>query len=416
MAPSPAVSVLGGAQTDFARCWSREGLGLRDMMADATFAALEAAGLEPADVQTVHVGNFTAELFSQQGQLGGVFASLHPAFAGLPAARHEGACASGSLAVLAAMAELEAGRYDVACVVGVEEMRNVPGAVAAQHLGVAALAGRESPPPDGAAFVWPHQFSLIADAYAERYGLDHAHLHALARQAMDNARRNPLAQARDWRFDPEAFSDDDRLNPIVEGRLRKQDCGRITDGAAALILASERFATAWQRRRASGAGPRARVLGWGHRTAPIALGDKLAASAEGEYLFPHLRATADDARRRASLASVEQVDGLEVHDCFTISAYMQIDHMGVTAPGQSHRAIEQGRLAPGGSLPLNPGGGLLGCGHPVGATGVRMLVDAWRQVTGRAGAAQIPGARRIQTMNIGGSATTTVSFVVGREG
>ncbi|MEZ4268856.1 MAG: acetyl-CoA acetyltransferase [Myxococcota bacterium] len=411
--PTAPVFVLGGAQTDFARAWSREGLGIADMMREATFAALEAARLEPSDVESAHVGNFTAELFSAQGQLGGVFAAMDPAFAGLPAARHEGACASGSLAILAAMADIEAGRYDLVCVVGVEEMRNVSGATAPQHLAVAALAGVESPPPDGARYVWPHQFSRIANAYAERYGLDHAHLHALARHAMDNARLNPYAQARDWRFDALAFTDDDRDNPVVEGRLRKQDCGRVTDGAAAVLLASERYATAWARRHGLGADDLARVLGWGHRTAPISLDDKLAASAEAEYLFPYLRDTAEDARRRAGIASVAEVDGLEVHDCFTISAYMQLDHLGVTPPGQSFRAIEDGTVFRGGRLPMNPGGGLLGLGHPVGATGVRMVVDAWRQVTGRAEALQISGARRVQTMNIGGSATTTVSFVIG---
>jgi acetyl-CoA C-acetyltransferase len=411
--PTAPIFVLGGAHTDFARAWSREGLGIADMMREATFGALAAAHLEPADVECAHVGNFTAELFSAQGQLGGLFAAMDPAFAGLPAARHEGACASGSLAVLAAMADIEAGRYDVACVVGVEEMRNVSGAVAPAHLAVAALAGVESPPPDGARYVWPRQFSRIADEYDRRYGLDHAYLHALSRHAIDNARLNPQAQARDWRFDPLAFTDDDRENPIVEGRLRKQDCGRVTDGAAAVVLASERFATAWARRHGVRDGSVARVLGWGHRTAPITLGDKLAASAEAEYVFPYLRATAVDARERAGLASVAEVDGLEVHDCFTISAYMQIDHLGVTPAGQSYRAIDDGTVMRGGRLPMNPGGGLLGLGHPVGATGVRMVVDGWRQVGGGAGDCQIPGARRVQTMNIGGSATTTVSFVIG---
>jgi acetyl-CoA C-acetyltransferase len=95
---------------------------------------------------------------------------------------------------------------------------------------------------------------------------------------------------------------------------------------------------------------------------------------------------------------------------------MAIDHLGITAPGESWKAIEDGEIAPDGRLPVNPSGGLIGLGHPVGATGVRMLLDAWKQVAGEAGAYQVEGARHVATLNIGGSATTTVSFVVSREG
>ncbi|MFX8680917.1 lipid-transfer protein, partial [Acinetobacter baumannii] len=89
------------------------------------------------------------------------------------------------------------------------------------------------------------------------------------------------------------------------------------------------------------------------------------------------------------------------------------DHFGLTAPGQSWQAIEDGTIAMGGRCPINPSGGLIGLGHPVGATGVRMVLDCHNQVTGRAGAMQVACARRFQTLNVGGSATTVVSFVVG---
>ena len=93
---------------------------------------------------------------------------------------------------------------------------------------------------------------------------------------------------------------------------------------------------------------------------------------------------------------------------------MTIDHLGITAPGESYRAIEDGVIERGGKHPINPSGGLIGAGHPVGATGVRMALDAAKQVTGQAGDCQVEGARRFQTLNIGGSATTAVSFVIGR--
>jgi acetyl-CoA C-acetyltransferase len=92
---------------------------------------------------------------------------------------------------------------------------------------------------------------------------------------------------------------------------------------------------------------------------------------------------------------------------------MAIDHFGITPPGQSWRAIEEGAIEPGGRIPINPSGGLIGGGHPVGASGVRMLLDAYKQVTGTAGAYQVAGARTFATLNIGGSATTCASFVVG---
>ena len=92
---------------------------------------------------------------------------------------------------------------------------------------------------------------------------------------------------------------------------------------------------------------------------------------------------------------------------------MAIDHFGITDAGQSWQAIESGVIEPGGDLPINPSGGLIGCGHPVGATGVRMLLDGWRQLTGNAGEYQVPHTRNVATLNIGGSTTTTACFVVG---
>jgi acetyl-CoA C-acetyltransferase len=158
----------------------------------------------------------------------------------------------------------------------------------------------------------------------------------------------------------------------------------------------------------------ARIEGWGHRTAPITYAGKLALGEGSPYVFPFVRATITDAFRRAGIAGVEQLDGIETHDCFTSTEYMAIDHFGITAPGQSGQAVEDGSIEIGGRIPVNPSGGLIGLGHPVGATGVRMLLDGYKQVTGTAGAYQVEGARRFATLNIGGSATTTVSFIVGR--
>jgi acetyl-CoA C-acetyltransferase len=393
------VHVLGGCQTDFAA----RADGLYPLVEEAVLGALEATGVPASDVEVAHVGNLAGELFGGQAQLGGFVNTALPALAEVPTARHEAACASGSVAVLAAMAELAAGRYDLALVTGVELMRNVGGKVAAEHLGAAAWVGREA---TDAAFPWPHLFGVIADEYAHRWGLDHAHLGRIAELNLGNARRNPRAQARDWTFPPGAFGTDDALNPVVDGRLRKQDCGRITDGAAAVLLASDAYL------RRSGRESAARITGWGHRGAPMLLADKLARAEPGGYLFPHLRRAVTDAYGRAGIDGPADLDVVELHDCFTITEYAALDHLGITPPGQGWRAIESGVIEPGGALPVNPSGGLIGAGHPVGATGVRMLLDAYRQVTGGAGEYQVDAARRAATLNVGGSFTTAVTFVV----
>ncbi len=407
---SGPVYVLGGFQTDFARNAAREGAGLGELVEEAVRGAVADAAIPPEAIEVIHVGNAFGELFTGQAQLGAMPATMMSALWGVPAARHEAACASGSIALLAAAAELEAGRYDCALVIGVEQERNVGAELAARHLGAAAWVGHEAA---GAAFVWPAMFAEIEEAYAARWGLDRRWLGAIAAQNLGNARANPVAQTRAWTFPPEAFTEDDLANPVVAGRLRRTDCAQLTDGSAGVILASARFARDHAARRGIAPGSLAHVRGWGHRTAGLGLAAKLDRSRAPDHLLPHVRAAIADAYRRAGIAGPEDLDGIETHDCFTITQYLALDHFGLTAPGEGWRAIEGGRTARGGALPVNPGGGLIGIGHPVGATGVRMFVDAARQVTGRAGPTQVSGARTFATLNLGGSGTTAVSFVLG---
>ena len=397
---------MGGFQSDFARNRSRDDEGFDALTAEVVRGALHDAGMGAADVGTIHVANAFGQLFTGQGHLGAMPATIDPDLWGVPASRHEAACASGSVALLAATAELEAGRYDTALVVGVELERTVPGDQAAAHLGAASWVGHEGSPR----YVWPTAFSEVADEYDRRFGLDDAHLHAFAELAYRNARTNPLAQTREWRFGPHSFTDDPDANPVVAGRTRRNDCSQVTDGGAAVVLASDR----WVRdhpevlRR----GRAARLAGWGHRTVGLPLAPKLERSRTDTHVMPHVRDTFADALARAGLATVDDLDAVEVHDCFAASGYLAIDHLGITAPGDSWKAIESGEIERGGRIPVNPGGGLIGGGHPVGATGVRMVLDAARQVTGRAEGTQVEGARRVGTLNIGGSTATTCSFIV----
>ena len=404
-----AVYILGGYQTDFSRAWSRQGLDISDMTREATLGALEACHLAPSAVQSIHVGNAFGEMQRQQAHLGSLVAQMVPELWGVPAMRHEGACASSSLGILSAMAEIEAGRYDCVLVLGVEEFKNLPGDQASQNQNAAAWQGHED---IDCKFMWPAAFGLLAQEYERRYGLDRRHLNRIAELNYQHAKNNPLAQTRHWQFDALSFTDDDLANPVIEPGTRRQDCGQITDGACAVVLASARFAQAHALGRSTSLDKLPRIAGWGHRNAGLRLKDKFIRSAQASYVFPHVRDTIEDAWRRAGVPGIEAMQGVETHDCFTTTEYMAIDHLGLTAPGQSWQAVEDGSIEAGGRCPINMSGGLIGGGHPVGATGARMLFDAAQQVTGQAGACQIEGAQRIQTLNIGGSCATVVSFVV----
>jgi acetyl-CoA C-acetyltransferase len=405
-----AVFVLGGHQTDFARNFAREGGDLFSIFSETLSGGFAAADIDPAEIDCAHVGNFTAEIFCNQGHLGGFFAAAEPKLYGIPAQRHEAACASGSMAMLSAMAEIEAGRYSTIAVLGIEMMRNVPGAQAAANIGGPAMwSGREC---TQVKYPWPHIFSEVGDEYDRRFGIKFDHLAEIARINFANGRRNPNAQTRNWQFTNASFTQDDEANPIIEGRTRKQDCGQVTDGGAVVFLANEEKAAAYAKRRGGRLEDLPRITGWGHRTAHIAYAPKIEASRGQPYVFPHVRQAINDAFARAGIADPRQLSGIETHDCFTTTEYMAIDHFGLTAPGESWKAVEDGTIAFDGAVPINPSGGLIGLGHPVGATGVRMMLDCAKQVSGKAGDYQVNGAKRFGMLNIGGSTTTVASFVV----
>jgi acetyl-CoA C-acetyltransferase len=396
------VWILGGYQSDFARNLTREGRDFADLTAEVVEATLAAAELDASDINVVHVANAFGEMFTRQAHLGAMPASVNDGLWNMPASRHEAACASGSVATLAAIADLRSGAYRSALVVGVELEKTVPGDTAAEHLGAAAWTDHEG---GDARFMWPYMFDRVADEYDRRYGLDEAHLRAITQLNFANARRNPHAQTRGWTL-PDPLTDDDDANPVIEGRLRRFDCSQMTDGGAGLVLVSDEYL-----RDHPSARPIGRIDGWGHRTVGLGLQQKLDRSADDPYVLPHVRGAVLDAFERAHV-TLDDLHGFEVHDCFTPSEYLAIDHIGLTGPGESWKAIENNEIEIDGRLPINPSGGLIGGGHPVGASGVRMLVDAAKQVSDTACDYQVEGAKTFGTLNFGGSTATTVSFVV----
>ena len=206
-------------------------------------------------------------------------------------------------------------------------------------------------------------------------------------------RRNPQAQTRGWTFRTGSSAADDADNPVVEGRLRRTDCAQVTDGGAGRACWSP-TATCAERARRKPTRPHRR-LGARHRRAPLQ--PKLDRSRGRAVRLParapgrHRRLPAGrDPRRRARSTASRPTTASPCRE------YMAIDHFGITGPGESWKAVENGELERDGAIPVNPSGGLIGVGHPVGATGVRMLHDAARQVTGQAGGCQVEGARTVR--------------------
>ncbi len=409
------VYILGGAQTDFERNWKKEGKGMVALLKEVMADGLENAGLSFGDVAAMNkenkvacfVGNFIAEKYTEQGHLGAFLTEVDEAFYGVPSARYEAACASSSVAIDAAQTKIQNGDYDVAIVVGWELMKTVDSKTGGDFLGRAAYYAKEG---KGVELPFPKLFGKLADETLKKYPeLDETrYMNALAKISAinyENAKRNPLAQTRKWFMSYEqASTRGTDTNPLVGGKLAVSDCSQVTDGAAVVVLCSEQFV------KEHSINGKPVLKGYGHRTAPMLFEKKMADNSESEYILPWTRQAVLDAYRRSGL-SVEDIDVFETHDCFTSSEYAAISAFGLTKPGKEYEAVEDGIVA----KKVNPSGGLIGCGHPVGASGARMLLDLYKQVTGTAGGYQVEGAKNAMMLNIGGSATTNYVFVVGKE-
>lgn len=410
------VFILGGAQTDFERNWSREGKNILALLSEVSHDTLQASGVEAGEIERLNdenrvgcfVGNFNAESYIHQGHLGALLTMVDPLYYGVPSARYEAACASGSVALDAAVSKIRSGDYDLCLVYGFELMKTVDSRVGGGYLGYAAYYESEA---KGIELPFPKLFARLADELLVRYAYgEEEFMHALSRIAVknySNAKRNPSAQTRSWFMSmDQALDRGSETNPIVGGRLANSDCSQVTDGAAGVVLASERYV------REHGIDGAPVVKGWGHRVAPMLFSDKMKDAARTPYILPWTKRACDEAYKRAGL-STRDIDVFETHDCFTSSEFAAYSCFGLAEPGGEIKAIEAGNFDLDGMAPVNPSGGLIGCGHPVGASGVRMFLDLWRQVTGRAGGYQVEGASNAMMLNLGGSATTNYAFIVG---
>lgn len=413
------VYILGGAQTDFERNWSKEGKGVIALLKEVIDDGLKNIGVSYNDIIELnkdgrvacYVGNFIGEYYVNQGHLGALLTEVNPAFYGVPSARYEAACASGSVALDAAITKIKAGEYDLTLVIGWELMKTVDSKTCGDFLGRAAFYEDEA---KGLDFPFPKLFGKLADETIKKYNLDEKrYLDNLAKISVtnySNAKRNPYSQTKKWFMnEAQASNRGTATNSIIGSKIGISDCSQVTDGAVIVALASEKYV-----KENFGSREFPIVKGMGHRVAPMKFEEKIADSADSEYVLKWTRQTVLDAYKSAGM-SVDDIDFFETHDCFTSSEYVAISAFGITEPGHEYEAIEDNRIIFDGDKPINPSGGLIGCGHPVGATGVRMFLDLYKQVAQEASGYQLKKADNGMMLNIGGSATTNYVFVVGKD-
>jgi acetyl-CoA acetyltransferase len=397
-----AVYILGAGRTDFKRNIKKEGKTIRHIILDAAQAGIADAGIEPRDIQAGIVANFASGLFTRQLHLGAFLIEIDPSLRGLPTMHVEAACASGGVAVLTAAQQIMGGLRDVVLVVGAEQQKTMAPAQGADVL--AAAGDYHAETPQYGEHMFPKLFARIAQLYEKRHGLTEEQLAQVAVKNHAHARLNPLAQMRDSMLSLEEACTVSETNPRFAPPLKVTDCSQITDGAAALVLCSGRFIKRVARRQ------RIRLLGFSHATDYLPLAVKDAP----DFSIP--RKAAEHAYSMAGLCPRE-IQGAEVHDCFSISEIIAYEILGFAEPGQGAKLAETlatSLMAKGSAPVVNAGGGLMGDGHPVGATGVRQVVEAYNQLTEKAEKRQINGAKNFLAFNMGGSVTTSVISIWGR--
>ena len=406
------VFMVGGAHTRFIGkghpdfIWkrhpdfgTRENPTLREHLTQAVAAASETSGVAPDRVDRAYVGNFVGELFVNQGHLGAALAGAHPDLAGKPAMRVEGACASGGLALSCGVDAIRGGA-DTVLVAGVEVQTTASARQGGDYLARAADYERQRGIDD---FTFPALFAARTRAYRNAHGLTEAQLGHVAVKAYDNANRNPLAHmsARKMTIDFASAASDKNAqflqNQDLKPYMKVTDCSQVSDGASALYLVSEDGL----RSLGLSESDAIEVAGLGVSTASL--------YDDGDPLVLETTATAAERAYAAAGVAADQVQVAEVHDCFTITELLMMEALGLAQPGQAVDLVIDGATGIDGTVPINTGGGLVGFGHPVGATGVKQVVEIWRQLKGRCGDYQIPGSPQLGlTANMGGDDKTAV--------
>ena len=378
------VAIVGMGCTPFGEHWDK---GVDDLLLDSSHAALASAGVDLAAVDAFWLGTMGS------GN-SGLTLSKPLKIDYKPVSRLENYCATGSEAFRNACYAVAAGAYDVAMAVGVEKLKDS---------GFSGLT-LANPPNDGTdvALTAPAQFSLLAPAYAQKYGVDEAEMkEVLTRIAWKNHRNgalNPLAQFR------KVVAKEVICNsPLVAGPLGIFDCSGVSDGSAAAIVVRAEDAYRYTDNPVF-------VKGLSFVAGPAA------GPIDPTYdftTFPETVRSAEDAYRQAGITDPRaELAMAEVHDCFTPTELVIMEDLGFAERGMAWKEVLAGAFDLDGDLPVNPDGGLKSFGHPIGASGLRMLYECWLQLREEAGERQIRNGKKLAlTHNLGGSPGACVSFV-----
>ena len=361
---------------------------LRDIFVEAALKAVDDAGVDRID--SMYVGCMSSGLFTGQEHLGGLMAD-YLGVAPIPATRVESACASGGVAFRQGLIEVAAGMGDIVLVGGVEKMTDVSGGGATFAL--ATAADQEYEVYNGVTF--PGLYAMMARAHMDRYGTTRDQLAQVAVKNHDNGSKNPFAQ-----YPMKITLDQVKKAVMIADPLTILDCSPITDGAAAVVICPLEMA------RKLGKKPLVKVAGSGQASDTLALHQRKD--------ITHLAATEAAARKAYEMAGVgpEDLDLIEVHDCFTIAEICAIEALGLVEKGKGGPATEKGETALGGRIPVNTSGGLKSKGHPVGATGVAQIVEVTEQLRGESGERQVKGAKRGLTQNMGGTCASAAVHIL----
>lgn len=390
MANNP--SIIGWAHSKFGRLDDHP--DAESMIAATVPAALEHAGITAADVDGIFVGTYNNGFLPQSFEAGLVGMAV-PELAHVPASRLENACATGSAALYSALDFVQSGRGRIALVVGVEKMTTIPPADAAALMLRGSYYSEEGHFSPGFAGVFGH----IAQSYFQQYGDQSDALAMISAKNHHNATRNPDAHMpKDLGFEfCNTVSD---KNPIVAGPLRRSDCSLISDGAAVMVVADAETAATMNRS--------VRFRARKHMNDFMALSRR-----EAPYVFAGAAAAWKGALEDAEL-SLDDLDLVETHDCFTIAEMLEYEAMGLAERGKGHTVIREGITQRDGKLPVNLSGGLKARGHPLGATGVSMHVMAAMQLADEAGEMQKDGATLAGVFNMGGAAVANYTSILER--
>jgi acetyl-CoA C-acetyltransferase len=381
------VAIIGTGMTKWGELWEKS---LRTIFVETALLALKDAGVDKID--SMYVGSMSSGLFVGQEHIASLLAD-YLGQAPVPSTRVETACASGGLAFRLGYMEVASGVSDVVLVGGIEKMTDVSGYEATYALGTAA--DQEYEGYHGLTF--PGLYALIARAHMEKYGTTREQLAMVAVKNHRNGAKNPLAQ-----FPFEVTVETVLSSVMVADPLRILDCSPITDGAAAVIICPVDMARKMGK-------PVVKVTGTGHAT------DFIALSSRKDVTWLEATYRAGKAAYEMAGKKPDDIDVLEVHDCFTIAEICVMEALGIAEKGKGGQAVEAGLTALGGKIPVNPSGGLKSKGHPVGATGVAQIIEIAKQLRGEAGERQVQGAKVGMTQNMGGSGGSTVVHIFEKE-